>query len=54
MTTKPLALAKKRVEAYGVKGMKSLPWRKSFASVEALQAWADKHSAEVHGIRDAD
>ncbi len=26
------------IEAYGVKGMKSTPWRKTFKSIEALNA----------------
>jgi hypothetical protein len=40
------------IEAYGVKGMKSTPWRKTFKSAEALNAWVEKHGAEVHGIRE--
>lgn len=42
---------KPKVEAYGVKGMKSTPWRKTFKSSEAMEAWVEKHGAEVHGIR---
>lgn len=38
------------IEAYGVKGMKSTPWRKTFKSVEALNAWVEKSGAEVHAI----
>jgi len=40
------------IEAYGVKGMKSAPWRKTFKSTEALNAWIEKNGAEVHGIRE--
>ena len=40
------------IEAHGVKGMKSTPWQKTFKSAEALNAWVEKNSAEVHGIRE--
>jgi hypothetical protein len=40
-----------RVEAYGVKGLASKPWRRTFASAMALSTWAEKNSAEVHGQR---
>jgi type II secretory pathway component PulM len=40
------------IQAYGVKGMKSTPWQKTFKSVEALNAWVEKNGAEVHGIRE--
>jgi hypothetical protein len=40
------------IEAYGVKGMKSTAWRKTFKSTEALNAWVEKLGAEVHGIRE--
>lgn len=40
------------VEAYGVKGMKSAPWCKTFKNTEALNAWVEKNGAEVHGIRE--
>jgi type II secretory pathway component PulM len=40
------------IEAHGVKGMKSNPWRKTFKSIEALNAWVEKHGAEVHAIRE--
>jgi hypothetical protein len=42
------------IEAYGVKGMKSTPWRKTFKSAEALDAWVEKHGAKVYGIRELD
>jgi type II secretory pathway component PulM len=40
------------IQAYGVKGMKSTPWQKTFKSVEALNAWVEKNGAEVYGIRE--
>lgn len=40
-----------KVEAYGVKGMKSTPWRKVFKSIEAVFVWAEKNGAEVYGVR---
>jgi hypothetical protein len=43
-----------RVEAYGHKGMKNLPWRKTFKSVAALNAWAEKNDATVEATRDAE
>lgn len=43
-----------KVEAYGVKGMNSTPWRKTFKSVEALNRWVDRNDAEVHATRDAE
>jgi hypothetical protein len=40
------------VEAHGIKGMKGKPWRKTFKSAEALEAWVSKNdSVEVHGTR---
>lgn len=49
METKPA-----RIEAYGVKGLKSTPWRKTFKDCAALYAWTQKNDAEVYGQRDAD
>jgi hypothetical protein len=40
------------IEAYGVRGMKSTPWRKTFKSIEALNAWVEKNDAEVYAIRE--
>jgi hypothetical protein len=37
-----------KVEAHGVKGMKSTPWRKIFKNLDALNAWVEKNDAEVH------
>lgn len=39
------------IEAYGVKGLQSKPWRKTFRSFEALQTWAAANDAEVLGSR---
>ena len=43
-----------RIDAHGVKGMKSTPWRKTFKSTEALMTWAEKHDAEIYATSDAD
>lgn len=40
------------IEAHGVKGMKSTPWRKTFKHEDHLNDWAEKNDAEVHGVRD--
>jgi len=40
------------IEAHGVKGMNSTPWRRNFKSVEALNAWIEKNDAEVHAVRE--
>jgi len=40
------------IEAYGIKGMKRLPWRKSFKNYEQLADWCEKFDAEVYGTRD--
>lgn len=42
------------IEATGVKGLKSLPFRKTFKNEDALTAWAETHDAEVHAIRELD
>ena len=46
----------KKIEAYGVKGMKSQPWRKVFPSQEAFEKWLEKNegNVEVQGTREAD
>jgi len=41
-----------RVEAYGVKGMKSTSWRKVFKNLAALDKWVEQTGAEVYGVRD--
>lgn len=45
-----------KIEAYGVRGISSKPWRKVFKSMAAYEAWIEKNgeSVEVYGIRDAD
>lgn len=41
------------IEAHGIRGMKGIPWRKTFKSHEHLNDWAEKNdSVEVHGTRD--
>lgn len=40
----------KPVEAYGVMGMQSKPWRKVFKNTAELNKWTEKHDAEVHAI----
>jgi hypothetical protein len=44
------------VEAYGVKGVKSTPWRKVFRNQAAFEKWLDANegNVEVHGTRQAD
>jgi len=43
-----------RIEAHGVKGMKSTPWRKEFKSEKHLADWMTKQdgNAELHGVRE--
>jgi len=45
-----------KIEAYGVKGLKSKPWRKVFKNMDALNAWLDKQGgdAELQGWREAE
>jgi hypothetical protein len=47
-----MAKAKAGIEAYGNKGFKNLPWRKTFKSVDALNAWVEKNDASVLGTRE--
>ena len=44
----------RRIEAYGVKGMKSRPWRRTFKDADALMTWCEKYDAEVYGQRFVD
>jgi len=44
----------KKYEAYGLKGMKSTPWRKQFNSYEEAETWADKNNAEIKGWRETE
>jgi hypothetical protein len=43
-----------RIEAYGVKGMKSRPWRRTFKNSDALLTWCEENDAEVYGQRSVD
>ena len=51
---KPLTNGKPKntIEAYGVKGLKSAPWRREFKDVDAMLAWAEKNDADIRGTRD--
>jgi hypothetical protein len=44
----------RRIEAYGVKGMKSRAWRRTFKDADALMTWCEKNDAEVYGQRFVD
>jgi hypothetical protein len=51
---KPAAV---KIEACGVKGMQSKPWRKVFASQAAFEKWLDSEAAKsvtIYGTRDAE
>ena len=50
----PTATQSGRIEAYGVKGTKSRPWRRTFKDADALIAWCEKNDAEVYGQRFVD
>jgi len=43
-----------RIEAYGLKGMQNRTWRRTFASVERLEAWCERNDAVVLGTRRID
>jgi hypothetical protein len=45
-----------RVEAHGVRGMQSTPWRRTFPSWAAFEAWAEKNSENItiHATREAE
>jgi hypothetical protein len=43
-----------RIEAYGVRGMKSASWRKTFRNINSLDRWVEQHDAQVLGYRDAE
>ena len=47
-------VSKSPIEAHGVKGMQSKPWRKTFKTSEQMVKWADKNQAEVHATRDVE
>lgn len=42
-----------KIEAYGVRGRKSKPWRRTFASYRALVVWQGKNNAYLIGTREA-
>lgn len=44
----------KPIEAYGIMGMKSKPWRKIFKNIEQMNKWIELHDAEVHGQRETE
>ena len=46
----------KGIEAHGVKGMKSTPWRKEFKTQAAFEKWLEKNegNVEVHGTRETE
>lgn len=46
--------SKKRLEAYGVMGSKSTPWRRVFGSEKELNDWTTVHDAVVSGVVDLD
>lgn len=52
VNTKADRVAHIPVEAYGVKGLSSKPWRKEFRDYEALNRWCEKNEAVVHGMRE--
>ncbi len=39
------------IEAYGVKGLQSRSWRRTFATAEQFTAWCERHDAAVRGQR---
>ncbi len=41
-----------RFEAHGIKGVKSLPWRKTFKTTAALLKWCERNDAVVYATRD--
>lgn len=42
------------VEAYGVKGLNSTKWQKTFRNSDALNKWVEANDAEMYGMREAD
>jgi hypothetical protein len=46
-------MAKQALEAYGMKGLKNIPWKKTFSSQEAFEKWLEKNegNVEVLGTR---
>lgn len=40
------------IEAYGNKGLKNTPWRKTFKNSDKMLEWAEKNDATVLGTRE--
>ena len=40
-----------KIEAHGVKGLESKPWRRTFRSLAALRRWVDENDAQIWGTR---
>lgn len=53
-TLKSIYAKPQPIEAHGVKGMKSTPWRRVFKSADALNRWVEKTGAEVYAVRDVE
>jgi hypothetical protein len=51
-----LGPASAKVEAHGVQGMRSTPWRRTFPSWAAFDAWAEKNreNITIHATREAE
>jgi hypothetical protein len=51
-----LGPASTKVEAHGVRGMQSTPWRRTFPSWAAFEAWAEKNreNITIHATREAE
>lgn len=43
-----------KLEAYGVKGVKSRPWSRTFRNADHLARWCEENDAEVQGTREVD
>jgi cytidyltransferase-like protein len=43
------------IEAHGIRGMKRIPWQRTFKNIDALNRWVEMNdSVEVYGTRDTD
>jgi len=40
-----------KIEAYGIKGLKSVKWRKTFKNEKEMKLWVEKNDAEIEGFR---
>jgi hypothetical protein len=52
MNRQTMPVQAKAIEAHGVMGLASKPWRKTFKSTEALCKWAEKNDAVVYATRE--